>query len=159
MARLLKYLAILLPAVEIVGLLLVGEEIGVVPTLLLLLAGIATGMIVIRWLGAAAFREFQVAVRNGAPPLEALRTGALTLGAGVLFIIPGFASDILAILLLARAAWLRLRRPPAVGPDALHRDGGPSADFGRTAKIVDAEFVIVEKEPGSGKVHPTREAP
>ncbi len=161
MAKLVKFLVIFLPVVEIAGLLLVGEEIGVASTMLLLLAGVVVGVGVIRWLGAAAFRDFQTSVRQGAPPLDALQTGAATLGAGVLFIIPGFLTDILAILLLIRAGWLRLRRrpSPAFGGMNPEQGGGPGAGLPGVAKIVDAEFVIVEKEPQPDIFPPKREAP
>jgi len=167
MAKLLKLLLILAPVIEIVGMLLVSDEIGVGQTLLLLLAGFAVGVIVIRWLGAAAFRDYLRAVREGAPPVQALRASAVTLGAGVLFIIPGFVSDLVALLLLMRAAYLWVRQPRRASPDPSGAEpfgaGRPSAGMPEQAKIVDAEFVIVEKDPrptgASASGAPTREAP
>jgi UPF0716 protein FxsA len=162
MAKLIKYLAILLPALEIVVLLLVGEEIGVANTMLALLAGVVLGMAVIKFLGGAALREFQDAVRRGAPPLDALRDGAVTLGAGVLLIIPGFITDAIAILLLLRAGWGRLRRPrvqdqplPGAPPSA----GMPTSGMPGVAKIVEADYVIIEKDGPSDARSTKREAP
>jgi UPF0716 protein FxsA len=166
MGRLFKFLAILLPAIEIVVILLVGEEFGVAPTMLALLAGVVVGMAVIKFQGGAALREFQDATRRGVSPIESLRHGAITLGAGALFIIPGFVTDVLAILLLARAGWLRLRQPsmPEQGlGDVYNRSAGQGAGQG-AVRIVDAEYIIVEKhgesDPAKPEVpHPKREAP
>ena len=157
MARIVKFLLLLMPIMEIVSLLLVGEEIGVVPTLLLLLAGLVIGLAVIRFLSAAALRDFQRDVARGTPPLQALQTSAATLGAGVLFIIPGFVTDVFAILLLLRVGYLSLRRPRRIDPGPMP-EGNSSAGMPGNAKIVDADFVIVDKVPhpdGS----PKREAP
>jgi len=167
MAKLIKFLAVLLPALEIVVLLLVGEEIGVVNTMLALLGGVVLGMAVIKFLGGAAFREFQDAVRRGAPPLDALRDGAVTLGAGVLFIIPGFVTDVIAVLLLLRAGWGRLRRAKrpenegrATGGRATPVPGAPpSAGMPGVAKIVEADYVIIEKGGPNEAPNPKREAP
>jgi UPF0716 family protein affecting phage T7 exclusion len=155
MARIVKFLLLLMPILEIVSLLLVGEEIGVVPTLLLLLAGLVIGIAVIRFLSATALQNFQRDVAQGTPPLQALQTSAATLGAGVLFIIPGFVTDVFAILLLMRVGYLFLRRRRQVDSGPM---GNASAGMPGTAKIVDADFVIVDKIPhpdGS----PKREAP
>jgi UPF0716 protein FxsA len=165
MRRFFKFLAILLPAIEIVVILLAGEEFGVAPTMLALAAGVVVGVAVIKFLGGAALREFQEATRRGVSPIEALRDGAITLGAGVLFIIPGFVTDLFAILLLARAGWLRLRRPtqpPEFGNNYPHGDG--RGDGLGAARIVDAEYVIVGKDDGAHPEkpdihHPKREAP
>jgi UPF0716 protein FxsA len=162
MTKLIKYFAIMLPAVEIVVLLLVGEEIGIVNTMLAQLGGIVLGMLIIKFLSGAAFREFQDAVRRGAPPLDALRDGALTLGAGLLLIIPGFVTDAIAIVLLLRAGWNRLRRPsrqeqPLSGSSPDPTMSSPTAPG--AVKIVEADYVIIEKDGPNDPHPPKREAP
>lgn len=156
MAKLIKYLVFILPALEIVVLLLVGEEIGVVNTMLILLGAVALGMAVIKFLGAAALREFQDAVRRGAPPLDALRDGAVTLGAGVLLILPGFVTDVIAIGLLLHAGWVRLRRPARKDqpPPSMSQNPPPGAGMPGVVKIVEADYVIVEKDGPIDTPHP-----
>ncbi len=78
--------------------------------LLLLLAGVAIGGSLIKRAGMKAFRAATAAFEQGAvPPSGAAETGtSLTVLAGVLLMVPGFLSDLLALTLLlppTRALW------------------------------------------------------
>ncbi|WP_436500533.1 FxsA family protein [Actinokineospora sp. HUAS TT18] len=95
-------LLILLLAVvaEITVMVTVGNLIGVLPTILLLIAATVLGGALLRREGTKAFAALQDAVFARRAPARELVDGMLIAGAGFLVIVPGFISDVLAILLL-----------------------------------------------------------
>lgn len=98
---LLVFLALLAaPVVEIYVIIQVGGAIGALPTLALLLATAALGVLVIRGQGVDLVRRAQVQVRAGEDPTPEMLDRLLIIAAGVLLILPGFLSDVIAVLLL-----------------------------------------------------------
>lgn len=96
--------------VEIWVLVQVASVTGWFLVLLLLVAGIALGGSLIKRAGLKAFRAAAASFEQGeVPPSGAAETGtSLTVLAGVLLMIPGFLSDLLALTLLfppTRALW------------------------------------------------------
>lgn len=87
-------------AVEITVLVLVGQAMGLLPTLLLLIAASVLGVWMLRREGIRAISAFQQAVRHRRPPHRELVDGVLIAAAGVLVLVPGFVSDVLALVLL-----------------------------------------------------------
>ena len=86
--------------VEITVLVLVGQAIGVLPTILLLIAASFIGMWLLRREGARTFAAFQQALRERRAPQRELADGFILGAAGVLILLPGFVSDVLALGLL-----------------------------------------------------------
>jgi UPF0716 protein FxsA len=93
-------LLILWPLAELFVAIKVAEAIGVLLTVLLLIAGIPIGVWLTRAEGRAAWRRLSAAVAAGRPPGREVIDGALVLVGGVLFIVPGFITDLLGLLLL-----------------------------------------------------------
>ncbi|HYZ80774.1 MAG TPA: FxsA family protein [Solirubrobacteraceae bacterium] len=93
-------LLILWPVAELFVAIKVAEAIGVLLTVVLLIAGMPVGVWLTRAEGRAAWRRLSAAVAAGRPPGRAVIDGALVLVGGVLFIVPGFISDGLGLLLL-----------------------------------------------------------
>ena len=93
-------LLILWPVAELFVAIKVAEAIGVLLTVVLLIAGMPVGVWLTRSEGRAAWRRLSAAVATGRPPGRAVIDGALVLVGGVLFIVPGFISDGLGLLLL-----------------------------------------------------------
>jgi UPF0716 protein FxsA len=107
--------------VEITVLVLVGQAIGVLPTILLLIAASVVGMWLLRREGARTFAAFQQAMRERRVPQRELADGFILGAAGVLILLPGFVSDVLALGLLfppTRALLTRrMARTPAQQPE------------------------------------------
>ncbi|MGE5829712.1 MAG: FxsA family protein, partial [Micromonosporaceae bacterium] len=103
MRRLVLIIALLViaPIVEIGVLVAVGQQIGVGPTLLLMLATSALGGVLLRHQGGRAWRAFQADVTNGVPPGPSATDGLLVLIGGVFMLVPGFVSDVIGVLLIA----------------------------------------------------------
>lgn len=88
-----------LPLIEIAVFVLVGSQIGVLPTIgLVVLSGLAGG-ILLRIQGFGILARIRRQVESGNDPSRELAHGVMVLVAGILLLIPGFVTDILGILL------------------------------------------------------------
>jgi UPF0716 protein FxsA len=96
-------LLILWPIAELFVAIKVAEAIGVLLTVVLLLAGWPVGMWLTKAEGRAASRRLTAAVTQphpSRPPGREVIDGALGLLGGILLIVPGFISDGVGLLLL-----------------------------------------------------------
>src|SRR5262245_2157221 len=98
MPVLLVLLAFLLA--EIAGFILVGEVLGVLPTLALVLIGLAAGILLLRRQGLETLMRVKADVEAGRRPGRSLADGAAVAAAALLIAIPGFVSDVFGLLLL-----------------------------------------------------------
>ena len=91
---------ILWPIAELFVAIKVAEAIGVLLTVLLVLAGWPIGMWLAKTQGRAAWRRLSAAVAGGRPPGREVIDGALVLASAILLIVPGFITDGVGLLLL-----------------------------------------------------------
>lgn len=106
--QLLMAFIIALPFAEIYLLFKFAALLGFMATLGLLLLAALSGLSLIQQQGTSALIRVQQGLARGELPAhEVIRSGVVTL-AGVLFILPGFISDLLALMLLFPASrrWL-----------------------------------------------------
>jgi UPF0716 protein FxsA len=148
---LLVALFIVVPIVELYVIIQVGQAIGVVPTLALLLADAVLGSLLLRHQGRGAWRRFNEALAQRRFPGREVADGAMILVGGTLLLTPGFVTDIFGLLLLvppSRAVVRRLlrsffaRRFLVVGlGERAMRSGRPSRgyDYDGTAEEVEAD--------------------
>lgn len=172
MGLLLVLLFIVVPIAELFVIIQVGEAIGVVPTLLLLLLDAVLGSWLLKREGRAAWRRFNEALRAGRIPGKEAADGFLVVLGGALLIAPGFLTDILGALLLIPAtravARKILRRwtvgrvavvgfPGAGGPGFSGFSGGPGRGTSGPKRSydydVDAEEVR-DDDPGEPRLAP-----
>lgn len=97
---LLVLLFILVPIAELYVIIQVGEAIGVVPTLLLLLADAVLGSLLLRHQGRGAWRRFNEAIAQRRFPGKEVADGVLIVLGGSLLLAPGFLTDLVGIFLL-----------------------------------------------------------
>jgi UPF0716 protein FxsA len=151
MPFLILFLVLALPVLEYASIVEMSGWIGPVWTALLLAADFAFGLYLIRSQSMAMGRRAVEAMRSGSPPEQAiLQSGAIML-AGVLFMIPGFFSDILALLLLLPEARRLIWRAvaPRLGAQARRTQPRPESwpgKPGRADDVIDAEFTEVPPE-------------
>lgn len=93
-------LLFLVPIVELYVLLKVGGYVGALNTLGLLVFAVIGGLLLLRVQGLATLKQFRETVARGQLPAEQLLDRAMLMLAGVLFVIPGFLTDVLALGLL-----------------------------------------------------------
>ncbi len=96
----LVVLFIAVPLAELYVIIQVGQEIGALPTIAILVADSILGSMLMRAQGRTAWRNFNAAVAAGRVPAREVLDGALVIFGGALLLTPGFLTDILGLLLL-----------------------------------------------------------
>ncbi|UXM94847.1 FxsA family protein [Bartonella sp. HY329] len=86
--------------IEVASIIVVGRQVGVLWTLLLLFLGMVIGGSLIAKSGRDMITQVQVELAAGRNPDQQMVKGLITFFAGVLLFIPGFVTDTLAIILL-----------------------------------------------------------
>jgi len=136
-----------IPVVEIYLLVQVGERIGALPTVGLVIFTAVLGVWLLRRQGLATLTQVQLAMAQGQLPAIPLLEGLLLLVAGALLLTPGFFTDTFGFLLmipplrraLARAAlqqgWWRM--------SGQFRQTGDEAAASRT---IEGEFTRTEEK-------------
>lgn len=158
-----------LPIIEIASILQVSSLIGPLPTFLLLVAFSCLGLYLIRMQSVRLGDRIMQAMRQGSPPQKPVLDGAMVSFAGVLFTIPGFLTDILAVILLLpfarRQIWsaissgMRARtgtNPQGGNAGAASQKHQPS--WKKDDDVIDVDFTEVKpangERSGSSKVDP-----
>ena len=121
-------IAVAIPALEMVGIYQIAQRIGWVWTLLWLIAALWAGVTLIRAQHSDLPARLSQALARGENPFGAIWASGRRLLAGILLILPGAGSDLLALLLLL---WPTARAPAPVPP--------PTAARGAT-EVIEGEF-------------------
>jgi UPF0716 protein FxsA len=162
MPFLIFFLLISLPVLEVASIVEVSRWVGPVATFLLLAASVTFGIFLIRSQSLMAGRRVMAAMQAGVPPEEPLLdTGAIML-AGVLFMIPGFVSDIIALFLLLPAARRLMWRGMSLGFRGRARvwrkqPEGPRSP--RADDAIDVEYTEVPRDQGEGGTRARPDSP
>jgi UPF0716 protein FxsA len=147
--RLPLVLFLIAPLIEIASFIIVGQSIGVLSTLGLIVLSAVLGVVLLRSQGAGILRRLQTETKNGVDPGRELVHAALLVVAAFLLIVPGFVGDIVGILLLfpfvRDFAW-RVLKPKIVVASSFgergFRTGRPSPDT-----VVDLGEDEFQREP------------
>ncbi len=103
MLGILVALLLVVPVVELAIIVAVATEIGVAPTIVLLVAVSAAGAWLLKQQGAAAWARFRLALARGEVPADEVVDGMLVVFGGALLLTPGFATDVIGLFLLVPA--------------------------------------------------------
>ena len=160
MPLLLILLFIVVPIAELYVIIQVGQAIGVVPTLVLLLADAVLGSLLLRHQGRGAWRRFNEALAARRFPGKEVADGLLIVIGGTLLLTPGFITDIFGLFLLippTRALARRVLKRLTIGRFAVVGVGGnpfgdpPPGAGSRPARDYDFEGTAEEVPPqGNG---------
>ena len=163
MPALLVAALVIVPIVEIWVLLQVGQLLGVLQTVVLLVVMSLLGAYLLRREGARTWRAFRAALTSGRLPAAEVADGALVIFGGALLLTPGFATDAFGLLcvvpptraVLRRLLTRQVARRLQVGAVL----GGARGSSRRTPSdtVVDGEVVRPPDEPGrpSGTLPPS----
>jgi UPF0716 protein FxsA len=162
MTRFVTLIAVLLPFLEIPGFFLVSHWIGIIPMLALVVAGVIVGIMVLQRVGMNALVNLRLAMARGEEPGHTLIDAACFALGGLLLTIPGFISDIIALLL-----FLPLTRNFLLRRAARHFDvkvyGSGFGDGGLGGRpeprtggggVIEGEYSVVDSEE-----HPETDPP
>jgi UPF0716 protein FxsA len=100
---LIPLLLLALPFLEIAGFIIVGNEIGVLATLGLIILSIFVGVFLLRLQGFGLVQKIREETAAGRSPKRELVHGVMLFFAALLLIIPGFITDIIGLLLFIPA--------------------------------------------------------
>src|SRR4051794_25225296 len=107
---LLLLIFIVVPIVEIYVIIQVGQAIGALWTVALLIADSIAGSLLMKSQGRAAWRRFQAAVAEGRVPGREVLDGVLVIFGGAFLLTPGFVTDIFGAVLLVPPTRALVRR-------------------------------------------------
>ena len=146
-------LVVVLPLIELYVIVQVGQNIGLLPTIVTLIAISAVGTSLVKREGMKVYRDFADTLQRGEEPSTQIVQGFCILIAGVLLLAPGFISDALAISLL-----LPPTRALVVAVMARRKGRGITVIRAtHTGSIVDAQghlssssFEVIDVEPIEG---------
>jgi UPF0716 protein FxsA len=100
LARTIFLVFLLVPLVEIAFFVLIGQAVGLLPTLAGVLITALIGALVLRVQGLSLIAEIRATMGQGQLPARALAEAMMVGIAGMLLLLPGYFSDLLGILLL-----------------------------------------------------------
>ena len=155
MPALLVVLLVVVPLAELYVLIQVGQVIGALPTIALLVVMSVVGGLLLRREGNRTFRAFRDAVQAGRVPAREIADGVLVVVGGALMLTPGFLTDVVGLLCVLPGSRAVLRRgltravAKRFGPGPLG-GGGPvrrprRPDAGR---VVDGQVVDGQVDDG-----------
>jgi UPF0716 protein FxsA len=134
MGRLIFVVFTIVPLIEIACFILIGNAIGLWPTLAGVLVTALLGSILIRAQGIAVIREIRETIGRGQLPTRALADAMMVGIAGALLLAPGYFTDLIGILLLippVRTVVYRFAasRITVVSPRPAYRRGPGTVDL------------------------------
>jgi UPF0716 protein FxsA len=100
MGAVLFVLFIVVPIVELAVIIQVGQAIGALNTIALLILVGVVGAWLAKREGLAVYRRFRRQVEAGVVPGREIADGFMIMLAGAMLLTPGFVTDVLALLLL-----------------------------------------------------------
>ena len=153
MFLLIVSLVVVLPLIELYVIVQVGHQVGLLPTIALLIAISAVGTSLVKHEGMRVYKEFTQAIQQGEEPSKQIVPGVCILAAGVFLFAPGFISDVLAITLLlpptrAIATALVLRRSRAKITVIRATHTGPIVE---TRGTLASSFDVIDVDPREGE--------
>lgn len=106
----LLVLFVVVPLVELYVIIQVGQEIGALWTIAILVADSLLGSMLMRSQGRVAWRRFNEAIAAGRVPAREVVDGVLVIFGGALLLTPGFVTDVFGLLLLLPPTRALIRR-------------------------------------------------
>lgn len=148
---LIPFMLLIIPMLEIATFVVIGGQIGVFPTLGMIVVTAIIGTILLRVQGFGLIRKIQSDIDGGKMPARELVHGVMIAIAGILLLTPGFVTDTCGFLLfvppIRDAVWQfaksRIKIVNVSGSRNQNPSGGGNGD-GPTIDLDDADF---KREP------------
>lgn len=170
----LVFLAIFIgiPLIEIALFIVVGERIGLLWTVAIVILTAIAGTSLLRAQGRGALEQARRAADEGRVPVESVADGVFLLIAGILLLTPGFLTDFVGFLLfiptlrhtVGRTIWQKLMASGMIDiRSAPGRNPGPGADQRPTGSskgpVIEGEVVDEADEPNASDREPVKGGP
>jgi UPF0716 protein FxsA len=132
---------LLLPLLEIYVLIKVGEAIGAIPTVSLVVFTAVLGALLLRHQGFYTLQKVRSSMDRGEAPARPLLEGAILLIGGFLLLLPGFITDVLGLLSLVPAVRrFVIRRFLTIGFRSGPPPSGTQGPSGRPPRTIEGEY-------------------
>ena len=131
-------LFIIVPLIEIALFIQVGDQVGVLPTVALVVLTAVIGVLLLRWQGIATLMRARERMQAGQVPAQEMVEGFLLAVAGIMLLTPGFFTDSLGFLLLVPQ--LRQGLYKTVSRRMVIRRAGPGRQGEPEGRTFDGEF-------------------
>lgn len=142
----LALLFVIVPIVELMFLIEMGQAVGVAPTLLLVLFTGVTGAWLARAEGLRVLFQFQKQLASGRLPGQALLDGISVLIGGVLLVTPGILTDVVGFSLLFPVSRRWLQRLGQTRMERALRDGSIQIINTGQADLDPSQGIVIEAE-------------
>jgi UPF0716 protein FxsA len=147
------------PMVEIAAFIVIGERIGLIPTLATVVLTAVAGTWLLRRQGFAVLRRVEQSMARQELPVAALFDGLCLLVAGLLLLTPGFVTDAIGLALfvpplrraLQAAIWRYLRARGHIEAEAGFDDDGGG--------VVEGEYRVIDPPEPPDRPPPDRPPP
>lgn len=110
MPLVLMLVFVVVPIAELAVIVQVGQAIGTLPTIAILVVDSIVGSWLLKTQGRAAWRRFTGALTENRVPAAEVLDGALVIFGGAFLITPGFITDVIGLLLLLPPTRALIRR-------------------------------------------------
>ena len=159
----LGLLILVVPVVELAVIIWVGQSIGYLETVGLLILVSIVGAVLLKREGMATWNRLQATLRRGEMPTDEVTDGAFILFGGALLLTPGFVTDIVGLSFIfkpSRAAMKGAARK-VLGALALKRFGvaGVAASTGRRIYTAEVSRSRRKNSPSPGPASLPSESP
>jgi UPF0716 protein FxsA len=148
--RFFPFLLLAVPLAEIACFIVVGQYIGVLPTIGLVVLTTIIGSVLLRIQGFSILQKLTRESQEGKNPGKDLVQGAMIAVAGLLLIVPGFITDILGFLLFIPAVrervWNFMRSRMTIVSSASRFTGSYGEPYAQRRSEVDAKIVDLEED-------------
>lgn len=149
---LIPFALLVIPLLEIAAFVVIGGQIGVFPTLALVVVTAIIGSILLRVQGFGLLSRIQTEMDAGRVPARELVHGVMLLVAGILLLTPGFVTDAAGFLLFVPpvrdAVWRFVRsRIRVVRADGTTYDGDGAASGPGGGRTIDLDEDDFAREP------------
>ena len=155
MPAVLAFLFLVVPILELMLLIKVGEVIGVLNTIALLIVVSIIGAVMTKRQGVAVWRRFRAELDRGKIPSNEILDGVLVIFAGALLLTPGFITDVLGLALLLPPSRTAVRRTLVKGSRWMVAKRFPfmvPLDMARRRRV---KVVKARRVPDDGPVDPS----
>ena len=145
----LLFMLLVYPLLEIAGFVLVGGKIGLLPTLALVVSAAGIGIWILRRQAMLAGQGLRGSLGDLRTSVTMMAEGALVSFAAILLILPGFLTDLVAIVLLIPPL-RRLILATMAGRIVMHRHVPPKPADKADSTVIDATYY--ETDPDAAKL-------
>jgi len=144
--KILFLIFLLIPIIEIYFLIEIGEVIGAIPTVFLVVFTAVLGAQLLRFQGLSALQRVQASMARGEMPAVELLEGVVMLVGGALLLTPGFFTDALGFMCLIPPLRRKIifsviarffRFPDGGGPSSQSPPHGPRTIEGEYQRLDD----------------------